>query len=125
VNSLEAVRSLVQEYLTALDASPIPSDRKEAIRSFVVQDLMAFDELSIPSGRRDAIKRLKSGGWSRLGKGAFADVMHHPEKDHILKLYNTKDKSYDRFLELVAARQDDPHFPKLHRERGRVQVSKN
>jgi hypothetical protein len=60
-----------------------------------------------------------------LGKGAFADVLHHPEKDHILKLYNTKDKSYDRFLELAAQQQDDPHFPKLHRGRGRVQVSKN
>jgi hypothetical protein len=125
LNSLEAVRSLVQEYLIALDELSVPSGRRDAIRSLVVQDLMILDELSIPSGRREAIKRLATGGWRKLGKGAFTDVKHHPKRDHILKLYNTKDKSYDRFLELAAQRQDDPHFPKLHRERGRVQVSKN
>jgi hypothetical protein len=59
------------------------------------------------------MKRLAAGVWQKLGKGAFADVMYHPEKDHILKLYNTKDRSYDRFLELAAKRQDDPHFPKF------------
>lgn len=61
-----------------------------------------------------AITNLKKKGWSVLrdGVGKFGVVLHHRDKDYVIKLFLREDTAYRAFLEMAKGNPNQ-HFPKI------------
>lgn len=63
---------------------------------------MRLDELTKPDNFDQAITYLMSKGYSVLGKGSYAKVLISPKHDYVLKIFDSYDTGYWKFLEFVA-----------------------
>lgn len=56
-----------------------------------------------------------SDKFKHLGNGAYADVYQHPNKDVVVKVFDTKDdEGYSKYLKWALKHQDNPYVPKIH-----------
>ncbi len=59
------------------------------------------------------INNLKKLG-KKLGGGAYGDVYINPDDpNQVLKVFINKDQAYNRYLNMIAAKTNNPHFPKI------------
>jgi signal peptidase I len=55
---------------------------------------------------------LIKNGWREIGKGAYASVFEHPNKNYVLKLFSSADTAYMDFVTFVKQHPNE-HFPKF------------
>ena len=71
-----------------------------------------LDEITRPGTIDDAHEILKKAGYAQIGDGYYAEVFAKPGADHVLKLFNSRDKAYQAFVNL-AIQNPNIHFPKF------------
>lgn len=71
-----------------------------------------LDEITRPSSLEAATKILYNAGYEQIGEGYYGEVFAKPGDKYALKLFDYRDASYRRFLN-VAMSDANPHFPKF------------
>lgn len=69
-------------------------------------------ELSRPLGMAEAEAVLHKAGYHELGRGIFATVLAKSDSSHCLKLFDSDDAAYKKFVAL-AMQNPNPHFPRF------------
>ena len=70
-----------------------------------------LDEISRPK-RSEAHNILMNAGYEMLGYGIFANVYAKPGENGVLKLFDSEDEAYQKFV-YMAMSNPNPHFPKF------------
>ena len=78
----------------------------------IINESETLDEITRPNKIHDAGHILKHAGYEKLGYGMFADVYAKPGADHVLKLFDRRDRSYPKFVNMVIQHPNN-HFPKF------------
>jgi len=73
---------------------------------------MRIDELNRPLNQEAATLILKNGGWENTASGYYGDIYTKPGANYVLKLFDTRDRAYTAFVNLVLV-NPNPHFPKF------------
>ncbi|MCK9532592.1 MAG: hypothetical protein M0R77_18945 [Gammaproteobacteria bacterium] len=71
-----------------------------------------LNELDMPRTRGLAGNILKSNGYEKIGRGAYASVWAKPGENTIVKIFDNDDSSYKKFINLTLSNPND-HFPKI------------
>lgn len=75
-------------------------------------DLKRLDH-TITTGS-DLSSIIHRNGWKILGSGIEGTVAEHPNKNYVLKLFNSNSK-YSDFVNHIKDNQDNPHYPRFGR----------
>ena len=63
--------------------------------------------------RPDLDSILHDKGFKYLDQGQYGTVWAHPNLNYVLKVFDSLDKGYLKFLEIASNNQSNPHFPKI------------
>lgn len=74
---------------------------------------MRLTELSRPNTISDATTILRDAGYELLDIGSFADVFYKKDQPYVLKLFQSNDQAYVKYLELIKS-EKNIHFPKIY-----------
>ena len=78
----------------------------------IITESEVLDEITRPGTIDDAHEILKKAGYAQIGDGYYAEVFAKPGADHVLKLFNSRDKAYQAFVN-IAIQNPNTHFPKF------------
>lgn len=94
----------------------LPKDRNLARRIFSNR----INEVTRPK-YWDAFHLLQKAGWQQLDDGGYSNVLHHPDKDYIVKLVSD-DVAYWAFLRAIGGSQN-PYWPRFRGKPVRLRSS--